>query len=167
VVGVGGVVVGVWGLLLMLLLGLVGVFGGCWCFVGSLIVWSGSGVLGWCGGFCCWEVVDFHALHCWRLSCVWAVVWVIRVVFRLLVLVVVLFIGGVFVVVVVIVEVILLCIIGLVVFPSFCFFGVGSNSGCVGCVASGVGLFKVRLRGEGGVGCGVLVVLLVSLMRWD
>jgi hypothetical protein len=169
VVGVGCVIVGGWGLLVVLLFGLVGVFGGCWCCVGSLLVWSGSGVLSWCGGFCCWGMVDFHFLHCWRLSCVWAVVvWVVRVVFRLLVLVVVLFVGGVVVAVVVVVGVILLCIIGLVVFPSFCFLGVGSSySGCVGCMASGFGLCRVRLRGEGGGGCGVLVVLLLSSMRWD
>ncbi len=44
-VGVGVVIVGGWGLFVMLF-GLVGVIGGCWCRVGSLLVGSGSGVLG-------------------------------------------------------------------------------------------------------------------------
>ena len=81
-VGVGVVFVGGGGLFVMLF-GLVGVFGGCWCRVGSLLVGSGSGVLGWWGRFCCWRVASFQSLHCWRLSCVWVVVvWVGRVVFR-------------------------------------------------------------------------------------
>ncbi len=41
------------GLLVMLWVGVVGVFGGCWFLVGSLLVWSGSEVLGWWGRFCC------------------------------------------------------------------------------------------------------------------
>ena len=40
-VGVDVVIVGKWGLLVVLLMGVVGVFGGCWCGVGSLLVWSG------------------------------------------------------------------------------------------------------------------------------
>ena len=45
-VGVDVVIVGKWGLLVVLLMGVIGVFGGCWCCVGSLLVWSGSEVLG-------------------------------------------------------------------------------------------------------------------------
>ena len=71
-------------------------------------------------------------------------------------------------VVVAVVRVVLLCIIVLVVFPGFCFLEGGSSySGCVGCIASGVGLCRGRLRGEGGGRCGVLVVLFMSLIRWD
>ncbi len=51
VVGVDIVIVGNWGLLMVLWLGVVGVFGVCWCFVGSLLVWSGSEVVGWWGRF--------------------------------------------------------------------------------------------------------------------
>ena len=43
-VGVDVIIVGKWGLLVVLLMGVVGVFGGCWCCVGSLLAWSGSGV---------------------------------------------------------------------------------------------------------------------------
>ena len=42
VLGVDVVIVGKWGLLVVLLMGVVGVLGGCWCCVGSLLVWSGS-----------------------------------------------------------------------------------------------------------------------------
>ncbi len=78
---VGVVIVGGWGLFVMF--GLVGVFGGFWCRVGSLMVGSGSGVFGWWGWFCCWWVASFQSLHCLRLSCVCAVfVWVGRLVFR-------------------------------------------------------------------------------------
>jgi hypothetical protein len=94
VVGVDVVIVGKWGLLVVLLMGVVGVFGGCWCCVGSLLVWSGSEVLGWRGRFCCGGAAGFHALHCWRLGCVWAVVVLVsRVFFLLLVFVVFLFVG--------------------------------------------------------------------------
>ncbi len=80
VVLVGVVIVGGWGLFVMF--GLVGAFGGFWCRVGSLMVGSGSGVFGWWWRFCCW-VVSFQSLHCWRLSCVCAVLaWVGRLVFR-------------------------------------------------------------------------------------
>ncbi len=93
-VGVDVVVVGKWGLLVMLVLGVVGVFGGCWCCVGSLLVWSGSEVLGWWGRCCCWGVAGFHALHCLRLSCVRAVVVLVNLVYFLLfALVVFLFVG--------------------------------------------------------------------------
>ena len=46
VLGVDVVIVGEWGLLAVLLMSVIGVFGGCWCCVGSLLVWSGSEVLG-------------------------------------------------------------------------------------------------------------------------
>ena len=52
-VGVDVVIVGKWGLVVVLLTGVVGVSDGCWCGVGSLLVWSGSEVLGWWGRFCC------------------------------------------------------------------------------------------------------------------
>ncbi len=56
----------------------------------------------------------------------------------------------------------------LVVFPGFCFLEVGSSYvGCVGCIASDVGLFRGRLRVVDGGGCGVSVVLFMSLIRWD
>ena len=45
--GVGVVIVGGWGLLVVLWMGVVIVFGGCWCFVGSLLVWSGSEMCRW------------------------------------------------------------------------------------------------------------------------
>ena len=122
-VGVGCVIVGGWGLLVVLLFGFVGVFGGCWCCVGSLLVWWGSGVLSGCGGFCCWGMVDFHFLHCWRLSCVWAVVVLVsRVIVLSLALVVFLFVGWDIVVVVAFVWVVFLCIFVLVVFSGFFFF---------------------------------------------
>ncbi len=44
--GVEVVIVCEWGLLVVLLMGVIGVFGGCWSCVGSLLVWSGSEVLG-------------------------------------------------------------------------------------------------------------------------
>ena len=66
-VGVGVVIVGIWGLL-VLLMGVAGVFGGCWCFLGFVFVWSGSGVVGWLWWVCCRGAAGVHALHCWRLS---------------------------------------------------------------------------------------------------
>ena len=70
-------------------------------------------------------------------------------------------------VVVAAVGVVLLFMIVVFGFPGFCFSAVGSSHlDCVGCVASGVGLCRGRLR-VGGGGCGVLVVLFVSLIRWD
>ena len=121
---VGVVIVGGWGLLLALLMGVGGVFVECWCFVGSRLVWSGSEMLVWWGRFCCWRVSGFHALHCWRLSCVWAVVLYLC---RLVFLVVFLFVECVAVVGVMVVGVVLLCNIVLVVFPDFCFLEVGSS----------------------------------------
>ncbi len=91
--GVDVVIVCEWRLLVVLLMGVIGVFGGCWCGVGSLLVWSGS-VWVWWGRFCCWGASGFHALHCCRLSCVWVVVVLFsRVFFLLLVFVVFLFVG--------------------------------------------------------------------------
>ena len=119
---VGVVIVGGWGLLVVLLMGVGGVFVECWCCVGSRLVWSGSEMLVWWGRFCCWRVSGFHALHCWRLSCVWAVVVLVsRVFFLLLVFVVFLFVGWDVVVVVAVVRVVFLCIFLLVVFPVFVF----------------------------------------------
>ena len=116
------VIVGKWGLLVVLLMGVVGVFGGCWCCVGSLLVWSGSEVLVWWGRTCCWGAAGCHALHCWRLSCVGLVVVLVsRVFFLLLVFLVFLFVGWDVVVVVAVVRVIFLCIFVLVVFPVFVF----------------------------------------------
>ncbi len=40
------VIVGVWGLLMVVLVGVIGVVDGCWCCVCSLLAWSGSEVLG-------------------------------------------------------------------------------------------------------------------------
>ena len=167
VVLVGVVIVGGWGLFVMF--GLVGAFGGFWCRVGSLMVGSGSGVLGWWGRFCCWRVAGFHALHCWRLSCVWAVVVLVNwVYFLLLALVVFLFVGWDVVVVVAFVWVVFLCIFVLVVFSGFCFLEVGSSyAGCVGFIVSDVRFCMGRLRVVAGGGCGVLVVLFMSLIRWD
>ncbi len=114
-------------------------------------------------------MVGFHALHCWILSCVWALfVLVSRVFFLLLVLVVILFVGWDVVVVAFVRVVLFFFIFSLVVCPGFCFLEVGSSyAGCVGCIASDVGLFRGRLRVVGWGGCGVLVVLFMSLIRWD
>ena len=121
-VGVDVVVVGKGGLLVVLWLGVVGVFGGSCCFFGSLLAWSGSEVLGCRRGVCCCGVAEVHALHCWMLSCVWAVfVLVSRVLFLLLVLVVILLVGWDVVVVVAFVWVVLLFIFSLFVCPGFCF----------------------------------------------
>ena len=69
-------------------------------------------------------------------------------------------------VVVVVVRVVVLCIF-VFFFSGFCFLGVGSsNVGCVGFIASDVGLCLGRLPVVG-VGGSVLVVLFVSLIRWD
>ena len=46
-VGVDVLIVGGWGLLVLLWVGVVVVFGGCWGSVGALLVWSGSEVLSW------------------------------------------------------------------------------------------------------------------------
>ena len=100
-------------------MGVVGsVVDGCgWC-VRWVLVWYGFstslvgvGGVGLVGGFCCWGAVGFHALHCWRLSCVGAVVMLVsRVCFLLLVLVVFLFVGWDVVVVVAFVRVVFLFI---------------------------------------------------------
>ena len=91
-----------------------------------------------------------------------------RVCFLLLVLVVFLFVGWDVVVVVAVVRMVFLCIFVLVVFSGFCFLEVGSSYvGCVGFIASDVGLCRGRLRVVGGGGCSVLVVLVMSLIRWD
>ena len=91
-----------------------------------------------------------------------------RVFFLLLVFVVFLFVGWDVVVVVAVVRVVFLCIFVLVVFSGFCFLEVGSSYvGCVGFIASDVGLCRGRLRVVGGGGCGVLVVLFLSLIRSD
>ena len=165
------VVVGMgdWGLLVVLLLGVFGGFGGCWCCVGSLLAWSGSEVLGWWRRFCSWGVSGFHALHCCKLSCVWvAVMLVRRVLFLLLFCVVFLLVGRDVVVGVAVVRVVVLCLCVPVVFPGFCLLDVGSSCvGCVGFVASGVGFCRGRLRVVSGGGCGVSVVLVLSLIRWD
>ncbi len=114
-------------------------------------------------------MAGFHDLHCWILSCIWALfVLASRVFFLFLVLVVILFVEWGVVVVIAFVRVLFLFIFALVVFPGLCFLEVGSSdAGCVGCVASDVGLFRGRLRVVGGGGCGVLVVLFMSLILWD
>ena len=68
-VGVGVVIVGIWGLL-VLLMGVSGVFGGCWCFLGFVFVWSGSGVLGLGGGRCpCFALLEAQlSLGCVRVG---------------------------------------------------------------------------------------------------
>ena len=97
----------------------------------------------------------------------WAVVVMVsRVLFWLLVFGVLLFFGWVGGDVIVVVSVILLCMFVCVVFSGFCFLDVGSSYvGCVGFIASDVGLYRGRLRVVGGGGCGVLVVLFLSLIR--
>ncbi len=40
------VIVGVWGLLVVVLVGVIGVVGGYWCCVCSVLAWSGSEALG-------------------------------------------------------------------------------------------------------------------------
>ena len=71
-------------------------------------------------------------------------------------------------VVVAFVWVVFVCIFVLVVFSCFCFLEVGSSyAGCVGFIASDVGFCWGRFRVVGGEGCGVLVVLLMSLIRWE
>ncbi len=88
--------------------------------------------------------------------------------FLLLALVVFLVVGWDVAVVVAFVWVVFLCIFVLVVFSCFCFFEVGfSCAGWVGFVASGVGCCRGRLRVVGGGGFDVLVVLFMSLIRWD
>ncbi len=113
-------------------------------------------------------MVGFHALHCWRLSCAWAaVVLVKRVCFLLLAFVFFLFVGWDVAVFVAFVWVVYLCIFVPVVFSCFCFLVVGSSyAGWVGFVASGFGYCRGRLR-VGGGGCDVLVALFMSLIRWD
>ena len=78
-----------------------------------------------------------------------------------------LFVGCDIVVVVMVVRVVVLSIFVFLVFPVFVFFLVGSSSvGCVGFIASGFGLCLGRLPVVG-VGGSVLVVLFISLIRWD
>ena len=70
-----------------------------------------------------------------------------RVFFFFLVLVDILFGGWDVVFVGVVVRVAVLFNFELGGFPSFCFLGFGSSYvGCIGCIASDVGLFRVRLR---------------------
>ncbi len=49
-------------------------FGGCYCGLGFRFVCSGLEVLSCWVGFCCCVTVGIHALHCWRLSCVGAII---------------------------------------------------------------------------------------------
>ncbi len=89
-------------------------------------------------------------------------------IFSLFVFGVFLFVGCDIVVVVMVVRVVVLSIFVFLVFPVFVFFGVGSsNGGCVGFIASGFGLCLGRLPVVGVGGCSVLVVLFISLIRWD
>ena len=64
------------------------------------------------------------------------------------------------------VGVVSMCIYVWVVFSGLCFLDGGSlYVGCVGFIASGVGLCRDRLRVVGGGGCGVLLVLFLSMIR--
>ncbi len=101
----------------------------------------------------------------------WTVVLLVgRVLFMFLVFGVFLFFGwaGAVVVVVLRVPVVSLCLFECVVLSGFCFLDVGSlYVGCVRFIASGVGSCRGLLRVVGRGGCGILVVLFLSLILWD
>ncbi len=135
--------------------------------LGDVLIWAGLLVLGYCGGVCCGVTVGIHALHCWRLSCLEAVVVLVgRGHCRLPVLVVFLCLGWVGVFFGVGVGVVAVCAFLCVGVTWHWRFVDGSlYAGCFGSFVSGVGLYRGRLLVVGGRGWGVSLVMFFSLMR--